>query len=165
MTNLIFFKHCLNNELKATIDVINALPSQKMDYRPAKNSRTAYEIVEHIVAHAFDLEIILTQSKCDELLTHPFDTPTEASNKLEEYWSKATSLLNDLSEIDWNNSMVELLIEGKSFATMTRSSLMWFYFFDIIPHRGQLTTYIRPMGGKNPAVYGYSFDSLNSHNS
>jgi len=161
MTNLEFFKACMNNELKATMDVIKALPAQKMDYKPANNSRTAYEIAEHIVAHAFDFEIILTQSKCDELLTLPFDNPAEASEKLEQYWNKAITILNGLSEDDWNNEMVELLIEGKSFASMTRSSLMWFYFFDIIHHRGQLTTYIRPMGGKNPAVYGYSFDTMN----
>ena len=29
----------------------------------------------------------------------------------------------------------------------------------MIHHRGQLTTYIRPMGGKVPAMYGESFDS------
>ena len=28
----------------------------------------------------------------------------------------------------------------------------------MIHHRGQLTTYIRPMGGKVPAMYGGSFD-------
>jgi uncharacterized damage-inducible protein DinB len=38
--------------------------------------------------------------------------------------------------------------------------MLWFFLFDVIHHRGQLSTYIRPMGGKNPAIYGYSFDSL-----
>jgi uncharacterized damage-inducible protein DinB len=38
--------------------------------------------------------------------------------------------------------------------------MMWFFFFDIIHHRGQLSSYIRPMGGKNPAVYGYSADTI-----
>jgi len=28
-----------------------------------------------------------------------------------------------------------------------------------IHHRGQLTTYLRPMGGKVPAIYGESYDS------
>ncbi|HZL66321.1 MAG TPA: DinB family protein, partial [Candidatus Limnocylindrales bacterium] len=30
--------------------------------------------------------------------------------------------------------------------------------FDAIHHRGQLTVYIRPMGGKVPAIYGPSAD-------
>ena len=57
---------------------------------------------------------------------------------------------------------VELLIEGKSFVSLPRMHMMWFFHNDIIHHRGQLSAYIRPMGGKNPAVYGYSFDTLGS---
>jgi uncharacterized damage-inducible protein DinB len=37
--------------------------------------------------------------------------------------------------------------------------LLWFFFFDAIHHRGQLSTYIRPMGGKVPSIYGPSADS------
>jgi uncharacterized damage-inducible protein DinB len=28
-----------------------------------------------------------------------------------------------------------------------------------IHHRGQLSTYLRPMGGRVPAIYGESYDS------
>jgi hypothetical protein len=37
--------------------------------------------------------------------------------------------------------------------------LLWFMFFDAIHHRGQLSTYIRPMGGKVPSIYGPSGDN------
>jgi uncharacterized damage-inducible protein DinB len=33
-----------------------------------------------------------------------------------------------------------------------------FVLFDAIHHRGQLSAYIRPMGGKVPAIYGPSAD-------
>jgi len=36
--------------------------------------------------------------------------------------------------------------------------LLWIALFDFIHHRGQLTTYIRPMGGKVPSIYGPSGD-------
>ena len=36
---------------------------------------------------------------------------------------------------------------------------LWFILFDAIHHRGQLTVYIRPMGGTVPGVYGPSGDS------
>jgi uncharacterized damage-inducible protein DinB len=36
---------------------------------------------------------------------------------------------------------------------------VWDFFFDAIHHRGQLTTYIRPMGGKVPSIYGPSGDA------
>ena len=55
MTNREFFKTCLVNELAATVAVIEALPNENLNYRPHPNSRSAYEIAEHIIAHAFDL--------------------------------------------------------------------------------------------------------------
>ena len=36
--------------------------------------------------------------------------------------------------------------------------LMMAFLFDMIHHRGQLSTYLRPMGGKVPAIYGPSAD-------
>ena len=40
----------------------------------------------------------------------------------------------------------------------TVGGLLWIALFDAVHHRGQLTTYIRPMGGKVPSVYGPSGD-------
>ncbi len=36
--------------------------------------------------------------------------------------------------------------------------LLWLFLFDGIHHRGQLSTYLRPMGGKVPSIYGPSGD-------
>jgi MFS family permease len=36
--------------------------------------------------------------------------------------------------------------------------LLWLAFFDVVHHRGQLSTYVRPMGGKVPSIYGPSAD-------
>ena len=35
---------------------------------------------------------------------------------------------------------------------------MWGILFDTIHHRGQLSAYLRPMGGKVPSIYGPSAD-------
>ena len=34
----------------------------------------------------------------------------------------------------------------------------WGFLFDIIHHRGQLSTYLRPMGSTVPQIYGPSAD-------
>jgi uncharacterized damage-inducible protein DinB len=39
---------------------------------------------------------------------------------------------------------------------------LWFILFDAIHHRGQLSAYLRPMGGKVPAIYGPSADEHGS---
>ncbi len=37
--------------------------------------------------------------------------------------------------------------------------IVWLFHFDEIHHRGQLSTYLRPMGAKVPSIYGSSGDS------
>ena len=160
MSNLIFFKTVFESELKATSEIISALPFENIHYRPHERSRSAYEISEHIIAHAFDFSVILNNSICDECLVMPFSSSQEGTVKLEEYWNETSSLLNDYNEDRWNNEMVELQISGNPLLSLPRANMMWFFLFDIIHHRGQLSTYIRPMGGKNPAVYGFSADSV-----
>jgi hypothetical protein len=34
----------------------------------------------------------------------------------------------------------------------------WGFLFDIVHHRGQISTYLRPMGAKVPQIYGPSAD-------
>lgn len=160
MSNAQFFKACLVNELRATHDVIAALPADQLEYRPHPVNRSAYQIAEHIIAHVFDLEIILTQTVCDEILSYPFESPKDAAAAMKAKWEHVIHLFDQLDESTWDSVPVELKIQGEHFLTIPRSQMMWFFFFDIIHHRGQLTTYIRPMGGKNPGVYGPSADTV-----
>ncbi len=36
--------------------------------------------------------------------------------------------------------------------------MAWSFLFDIVHHRGQITTYLRPMGSTAPQIYGPSGD-------
>jgi uncharacterized damage-inducible protein DinB len=36
--------------------------------------------------------------------------------------------------------------------------MCWGYLFDMVHHRGQLSSYLRPMGAKVPSIYGPSAD-------
>ena len=38
------------------------------------------------------------------------------------------------------------------------SPMAWGFLFDIVHHRGQITTYLRPMGSTVPQIYGPSAD-------
>jgi uncharacterized damage-inducible protein DinB len=40
----------------------------------------------------------------------------------------------------------------------TIENFVWGFLFDAIHHRGQISTYLRPMGGKVPSIYGPSAD-------
>jgi len=160
MTNLEFFKACFNNELKATRAIMEALPADQLDYKPHPVNRSAYEIVEHILGHMVDFKLILENSQIDETLTFKFENPEDAARQFGDLADAANKALDVASESEWDSQPVELLINGNSILTIPRSQMMWFFFFDVIHHRGQLSSYVRPMGGKNPAVYGYSADTI-----
>ena len=40
------------------------------------------------------------------------------------------------------------------------SNLFWTLMFDIIHHRGQLSTYYRTMGVRNPQIYGPTAEDM-----
>lgn len=160
LTNLQFFKACLDNELNATEALISALPNDQLSYRPHPVNRSAYEVAEHIIAHVADLKVILQGNICDEILTYPFSNAADGAGKLNALWAEVSALLTSYPEEKWTDESVELLVAGKPLVSLPRMQMMWFFFFDIIHHRGQLSSYVRPMGGKNPAIYGYSADTM-----
>jgi uncharacterized damage-inducible protein DinB len=41
-----------------------------------------------------------------------------------------------------------------------RRDLAWMLLLDAVHHRGQLSTYLRPMGGTVPSIYGPSADTM-----
>lgn len=160
MSNLQFFKACFNNELKATRAIIEALPAANLGYKPHPMNRSAYEIAEHILGHMVDFKLIIESNSFDETLVFAFDSPSAAAQKFDQLAEAINKVLETVTDASWENEPVELKINGNSILTIPRMQMMWFFFFDVIHHRGQLSSYIRPMGGKNPAVYGNSADTL-----
>lgn len=73
----------LSSELKATSDVIKTLTETQLAYRPHPHSRTAYQLVEHLVAHAKDFNVILTCDTCDECIDAPFENLANTAEQLE----------------------------------------------------------------------------------
>jgi uncharacterized damage-inducible protein DinB len=68
------------------------------------------------------------------------------------------SHLKNMKDDDWNHAAY--LIQGAKEILLkdTVGGLLWIALFDVVHHRGQLSTYIRPMGGKVPSIYGPSAD-------
>ena len=95
----------------------------------------------------------------DDALIAITNSTTDAVEKLTGLWKEVEVILENYTIEKWENETVSLFINDKLFASMPRTNMLWFFFFDIVHHRGQLSSYVRPMGGKNPAVYGYSADT------
>ncbi len=56
-------------------------------------------------------------------------------------------------EIAW-----QIVCEEQMLMDALDSPMAWSFLFDIVHHRGQMTTYLRPMGSTVPRIYGPSAD-------
>jgi uncharacterized damage-inducible protein DinB len=54
--------------------------------------------------------------------------------------------------------MLPFMYGGQQVNNSSVSDNAWGFLLDMIHHRGQLTTYLRPMGSTVPQIYGPSAD-------
>ena len=75
-----------------------------------------------------------------------------------EKWS--TELLDKVAALDdaSQERNAQFLYQGTVVMEKPMVEFLWDFMFDAIHHRGQLSAYLRPMGGKVPSIYGPSAD-------
>lgn len=157
MTFRDFYLKRLESETPAMLKVIRALPADKLDYRPHPRSRSAGELVAVLVG-----EIACSVEMCEKGEINWVDPKgaTSAENAAAEYerhQKKFAELLQKVDDATWGKK-IPLLMGGQKVHESTFSGMCWELLFDAVHHRGQLSAYIRPMGGKVPSIYGPSAD-------
>jgi uncharacterized damage-inducible protein DinB len=147
----------LRSETRTTKRVIEAVPADKTSYQPDACAKTADELLRHIAtAEMFFLEAPLNGAFHPGGVKIPetAKTPAEVAAWYEETVDKNLTALAKLSG--------EQLIKIVDFRGMLQQEAVLFLQFGLvhaIHHRGQLSTYLRPMGAKVPAIYGESYDT------
>jgi len=139
------------DESATTRKVLARIP-EGSDYRPDPKSRTAQEIAWQIVCEeAMIIEALETGTAKWE----PPPMPATMKEVLEAYERQSATLparWRDLPAERWEGDL-EFFGSERPAAPMA-----WSFLFDIVHHRGQITTYLRPMGSTVPQVYGPSAD-------
>jgi uncharacterized damage-inducible protein DinB len=144
----------LQTEWKFTYKVLSAIPEAKKDFKPEPNARSAWDLAHHIaIADVGFLHAVAANS----FSVFPAKTPATAIPELAEWYKvefvkaleKVQTLdgphLSQVVDTPWGIKLPSVL-----FALFCNNHM--------VHHRGQLTTYLRPMGSKVPAIYGGSFD-------
>lgn len=143
-------------EAPATRKVIARIP-EGAEYRPDAKSRTAREIAWVIVRE----EIVLGEGLANgKLEWEELPTPATVTRILDTYdrhHDDLTAKLKALSPARWEER-VPFTFQGQQIMNETGSDNAWSFLLDIIHHRGQLSTYLRPMGSTVPQIYGPSAD-------
>jgi uncharacterized damage-inducible protein DinB len=139
------------NESATTRKVISRIP-EGSDYKPDPSSRTAHQIAWQIVCEE---RMIIESFETGVGVWAPPPMPTTIKGVLDAY-----ETLSDSMPERWANVPDERWSGTVEFFGKQRPALpmAWGFLFDIVHHRGQLTTYLRPMGAKVPQIYGPSFD-------
>jgi uncharacterized damage-inducible protein DinB len=145
------FTEFWTNEAKTTAKVISRIP-EGSDYRPDPRSRTAKEIAWQIFCEE---RMIIDALETGRVEWKPPPVPATIAEIVRAYETQTTSIVarwNALPDARWNGTL-------EFFGTKRPASPMaWSFLFDIVHHRGQITTYLRPMGATVPQIYGPSGD-------
>jgi uncharacterized damage-inducible protein DinB len=139
------------NESKTTRNVLARIP-ESSDYRPDKKSRTAQEIAWQIVCEE---RMIIEALESGKVVWAPPPMPATMKEVLDAYETQSAGMARRwaaLPEARWNGTLDFFGRERPA------SPMAWSFLFDIVHHRGQITTYLRPMGSTVPQIYGPSAD-------
>lgn len=154
-----YFAIMFDQEIKYTLKVLRAVPNDRRDYKPDEKSRTAWELVTHLVSS----DLWFLDSVCDAVFV--YDPAVE---------NKRTAGLNTIDEViefynrEYSKRIQRLrsipgeqLAKEVDFFGATKGPSISFLGLANnhgIHHRGQLMAYLRAMGSKVPSIYGGSAD-------
>src|SRR5689334_21569019 len=165
LTNREFFIRRWEQEYPAFIDVFKALPPERLDYQPNPASRSAGDLVALHVSIAKGCSELCENGRASfnsGLRSHPSSGWTSLQQMIaayEEYHRKLQQNLSTIDDHTWNRPAWLTRGEQEIMLRDSIGGLLWLALFDAVHHRGQLSTYIRPMGGKVPSIYGPSGDA------
>ena len=160
MTNREFFTQRWEWEFPIFLRVFKALPSALLDYRPHPRSRSAAELVWLLAYEEQTGSELIDTGQVDWKETPPPKRLEEMIAAYERHHVALAERLQKLDDKTWAEKKGKLIVEGHVVLEETLGEFFWIMLLDAIHHRGQLSTYIRPMGGKVPSIYGPSADDF-----
>jgi uncharacterized damage-inducible protein DinB len=164
MTEREFFMARWAQEMPMTLSMIQALPDAKLDYRPHEKCRTARAIVGHLLGHVEDLnELAAATGALHHRNELPFKDIADAVEQMKKSDAVAQASLPKVDENTWSTKNNKFLVGEHVAFEASVGVTAWILLLDMIHHRGQLSSYVRPMGGRHPNLYGPSADSATQH--
>jgi uncharacterized damage-inducible protein DinB len=157
MTVREFFLASRKNELPAFQRVLNALPRDKFNYKPHDRSPSAQQIVWTMASElGAGIGLVETGTLTFDQMP-PAPAPDRMIALFNEHYADLMHRVTNMSEADWNKP-ARFVVGGQTVGEQPLGNFLWLLHNDAIHHRGQLSTYLRPMGAKVPSIYGPSGD-------
>ena len=146
----------LRREFETTCKVIEAVPVDKGDYRPDTVAMSAMDLAWHIASAENMFLRGVVAGAFDFNFTRP-DSVKNSADVLAWYKDAFEANYQKLSAASGQD-----LVRITDFRGRMQLPAVMFLTLEMhhsVHHRGQLSTYLRSMGSKVPAIYGESYDS------
>ena len=144
----------LQGEWKTTYKVIAAVPEDKKTYKPQADSRDAWFLAHHIATCDVGF---LRAVAANDFNAFAVETSAQTISSLADWYKhEFPKALEKVLALD--GAHLSKIVEAWGVLKLPSVSYMLVCNNHMIHHRGQLSTYLRPMGGKVPSIYGNSFD-------
>jgi uncharacterized damage-inducible protein DinB len=137
--------------------VIRAIPTERGDYRPHPRSRSATELACLLAAEAKAALALVEDHRVEWKEPAADQALAIAADSFERSQQELLERVATMDGAAWRRK-AEFLMGGQVGWSAPLGEMLWGLLFDAIHHRGQLSTYIRPAGGKVPSIYGPSGD-------
>lgn len=143
----------IQQEWMTTVKVIEAIPEERKDWKPAPDSRSAWELAVHICrSDVWFLNGILT----GDFSRGPQEPPAPTVRELADWYKHEMPMLLE-RVLALPPSALATVVDFYGMKLPNAHFLVWQATHNA-HHRGQLSVYLRPMGARVPSIYGGSFD-------
>lgn len=146
------------NEMQTTLRVLDAVPTDHLDYSPDAKSKTGLGLVRHIT---LEDEWLLNCIANGEFVPPPDDSDScgimKPADGVARYKEKVPVALDRVRAMSGEKLAATLDMFG--FFQFPAVNFLALTVKHSVHHRGQLSSYLRAMGGKVPGIYGPSADT------
>jgi len=153
------FVDTIQQETETTKKVMRSIPEDKKAYKPETKSMSAHDLAWHIAtSEVWFMDGVLAGQF---VMTEPPAAPSTISAIVNWYETNHRERVNKLKSLPADKLMKPIPL----FAGMELPAVAYLNILNLHSshHRGQLSTYLRPMGSKVPAIYGGSADEPMQH--
>jgi len=149
-----FLLQSLDGEVAATTKVILAMPEDQPDYVPDPKATPALKLADHVVtSEIWFYDSVAAGAFGDFPSESNATTPAGVVAAWEAARPAARAKVAAMSGED-----LAKIVDFFGMFQLPNVVYLNFALVHSIHHRGQLSSYLRPMGGKVPSIYGGSAD-------
>ncbi|MGA9981754.1 MAG: DinB family protein [Candidatus Sulfotelmatobacter sp.] len=144
----------ITREAEITKKVIAAVPDAASSYKPDPKARTAKELAWHIANS--DIQFLDGIADLNFKMEAPEHKPETSAEVVAWYDDRIKQGVARIATM----TPEQLLTPVAFFGVFNLPAVLYLGFLTShsIHHRGELSTYLRPMGSKVPSIYGGSYD-------